>query len=340
MDIFLSAGEESGDLYWSLIGGFFKKEKIRGYGGKRMIELHKGVRKYSDTDFAGFSLPPSYLYRMVKKLIIIKKEACSSDIFVGIGLSEFNMFLSLSLKNRVKKRVCYLPPQIWAWGERRRVLIKRAYDEIISVFPFEYAFYKKHGFGNVFYFGNPLCNILKRYQKNKIEDNTILIFGGSREKEIKSSKVFIEDLIAELKKVRKNIQVFYAVPHNREYRIKGATPIKGDEKYEVLSKVWFSVVYPGTATLEVALLGVPHLVFYPKKPFWANLVKIKSLSLAGIVLRKKMFEYVEVPPKEVARKIFKLAEKRDFFEKTKKDLWKILYQKDALTKIVERIKMV
>ncbi len=338
MNIFLSAGEESGDVYWYPVGKYLLNEEITGYGGKRIKSLHPNVKLYQKTDVSGLFLPLRTMFNIAYEFKRRRKEAERSDIFVGIGLSEFNFLMGISLKNKVKKRVCYLPPQLWAWAKKRGYLIKKAYDVIITVFPFEYEWYRNFGFKNIFYFGNPLCNTLYKYKKEvKKRENTFIIFAGSRKNEIKLSKNFIEEFIKKFKLFKKNIQFFYALPYNRSYNIKGAEPISGDKKYKVLSEAWFALVYPGTAALEVALLGVPHAIFLPHKPWWGRFLKLKTLSIAGLVLNRAMFEFIEPSIEVLIKEIQIIAEKDYFFKKIKKDLWNTLYNKDACKKIANCI---
>ena len=92
-------------------------------------------------------------------------ENFNPDVIIFIDYPGFNMRIAKWAKQRGVKTHYYISPQIWAWKENRIKAIKRDFDELYIILPFEKDFYeKKHNFP-VHFVGHPLIDAIK----NRVE---------------------------------------------------------------------------------------------------------------------------------------------------------------------------
>jgi lipid-A-disaccharide synthase len=185
------------------------------------------------------------------------------------------------------------------------VKIKKFIDRMYIIFPFEVAFYRKHGI-TVEYLGNPLVDETERrvslFPPEDIIRRDIGIDGkpviallaGSRKHEI-------ELVLPQMMKVIRYFpdhQFILAgvknIPDELYNGIIGNSPVRliKERTYEILHLADAALVTSGTATLEAAIMATPQVVCY-KGDFFSMLIawmviKVKYISLVNLIMEAEV----------------------------------------------------
>lgn len=137
----------------------------------------------------------------IRKQLKERWTATPPDLFIGVDAPDFNLPLAAKLHAEGIPTVHYVSPSIWAWREKRVKKIQGNIDLMLTLFPFEVDFYKKHRVAAQFV-GHPLADEVQfvaktseaRQQLGLEQAKPLLgVLPGSRTKEVQAlGAVFLQ----------------------------------------------------------------------------------------------------------------------------------------------------
>jgi lipid-A-disaccharide synthase len=217
-------------------------------------------------------------------------------LFIGVDAPDFNLGLEAKLKRNGVRTIHLVSPSIWAWRRERVRKIRRSVHRMLALFPFEPPLYEAAGVP-VTFVGHPLANeVSLRGSRREAREQLKLgmavpvfaLLPGSRASEIDMHGDLLLQTAAALHAMRPEARfvVPLATRPTRDrfevaiYRL-GLEALPLTLLYghatDALRAADVALVASGTATLEAALAGCPHVIFYKLNPVTAFIVGRKLL---------------------------------------------------------------
>lgn len=311
MKYYIIAGEASGDLHGSnLMKALYKEDAaadIRFWGGDLMQNVGGTlVKHYRELAFMGFAEVVMNLKTILNNIKFCKAdiEKFSPDVIIFIDYPGFNMRIAKWAKQKGIKTHYYIAPQIWAWKENRIKAVKKDFDKLFVILPFEKDFFEvKHHFP-VEFVGHPLIDAIHnrpltdtvsfRKENNLDEKPIITLLPGSRKQEISKMLSIMLSIVSEFPEY----QFVIAGAPSQEYsfyeQFLTTENVKfvSNKTYDLLSMATAALVTSGTATLETALFKVPEVVCY--KGSWVSyqiakrIITLKYISLVNLIMDEEV----------------------------------------------------
>ena len=363
--IFISAGEQSGELHGSSLMHELKKISdlsFTGLGGDKMraegLNVIEHVKDLAATGIAEVVKKYGYFRKVLKKCSEKIKEM-KPDAVVLIDYPGFNLRLAEEIRGKYKgKIIYYISPQLWAWHEKRVFKIKKVVDKMLVVFPFEVEFYKRYGI-DAEYVGHPLVKRIKDFLENTFRESpadnvkTITLLPGSRNDEIKHH---LPVLIETINLLKKDFMLKLYISRSQAVNKALFDPfVKDLPDFEIICSDVYKYVYnsdlvmtkAGTSTMECSLIGTPFLIFYKTYPLnyilLKPLVKINNIGIVNIIAGNNMVkEFIQkdfnagMLYKE-SNKILSDFDYRNTMQENLKQIWDFLGNNNASQIAAERI---
>ena len=171
MKYFIIAGEASGDLHGSNLMKALRAKDPQalfvGLGGDKMREEGCDIRvDYREMAYMGFVAVIANLHKVRRNMRIAQEALLTEkpDTLILIDYPSFNLRIAKFCHKHLPETriIYYIPPKIWAWKEWRVHQIARYAHDILGIFPFEPAFYAKHGY-QCQYVGNPTADCIRTF---------------------------------------------------------------------------------------------------------------------------------------------------------------------------------
>ena len=288
-DIFIFAGEASGDLYGAKLIEQLRKEipqaEFFGVGGPKMrlagLELLYPMERFR---VMGFSDVLKALPMLIRSMLHLKKVIMQRRPQLCLFIDQPDFGIRLAKKLRAAqfagKIVQFVAPSVWAYKKKRADVCAKNFDLLLTLFSFEPAHFAHTPLKTV-WAGHPLVEAIENGQNTPHKEAIVSIFPGSRPAEILrnlpnqleaaclfcqdennaqnhfeiaisvASSAFLPEIQAVINKMR------------RKTRYDGKVQlVPFDERYSLMQKSSFALAKSGTVTLELALHQVPTIVTY------------------------------------------------------------------------------
>ena len=283
--ILLLAGEASGDHHAASMVRELKRRvpglRVTGIGGDKLADAGMELlHHYRDVNTIGLSEGLGKVRSIVRAYRTMKRELMHGehDLFVPVDFPDVNLRLC-RLAGRSGVRVCYyISPQVWAWRKGRVKKIAARVDHMMTIFPFEAQIYRDAGVKADFVGHTMVDDIPPDLDKAELrrelglEPNSpvVALLPGSRPAEISRMLPVMCEAAGLYGKNHPETRFVLplAGPHLSslvqdilgKYRIPVRTyPV---EAPRIMAASDSGLITSGTATLQAALVGMPHAVVY------------------------------------------------------------------------------
>ena len=282
--LYVVVGEPSGDHHAAAVlrelAALDPELQFAGLGGPEMRAVPRGdgIRDWCD------QAAVVGLWEVIKKYGYFRGEferaletilATQPVAVLLVDYPGFNLRLAKALRAGGWKRpiLYYISPQVWAWNRGRIPKMAKLLDVMLCIFPFEKALYESSGLRTEFV-GHPMIDALaaKRVTEPR-RDKLVALLPGSRRREVR--KIFPPMLEAArlLKRDQPNLHFAAAAASSARHEEMRATrdaigwgeddcAILAGDAHRLMQIATMGMVASGTATVEAAYFGLPHLIAY------------------------------------------------------------------------------
>ncbi len=310
----LVVGEASGDMHGACLAEALLQRdpslSLFGVAGERLQKLRFDTL-VSVSQIAGMGLVElagniKNIWNAYHKLRRALRER-KPDLLVLIDFPDFNLRLARIAKRLGVPVLYYVSPQIWAWRKGRVRQIARCVDRMAVVFPFEVAFYQKHGV-DVIFVGHPLLDTVRVTQSRDAalaklgldsRGPVIALLPGSRRREVAYHLPVIVEAAVRLRRERE-AQFFCVCASTVDRRVLESgiqssgidIPIVQQDRYDAVNAADLVWTASGTATLETALLLKPMIIIYRLSwlSYWLArlMVRVEHIGMVNLIAGERV----------------------------------------------------
>ncbi len=313
--VFLVAGEPSGDVLGGrlmlalqrLTGG---EIRFAGVGGEHMRAAGlTSLFPIDDIAVMGFAeiVPrlPLILRRLRETEAAIRETR--PQVVVTIDSPGFTLRLARRVRPLGVRIVHYVAPQLWAWRPQRARRLVGLFDQLLALFPFEPAFFASMGIEAVDV-GHPAIETprsppgdIRAELGIPAEAPLLALLAGSRRGLVARMLPVYAEAAALLAKRHAGLQIVLPVVSATQADIAAAIAtwpvpchlvVDPLQKRQVLAAAAAAITTSGTATLELALAGVPMVVAYRASAISAfltyRLIRVAHVALPNVILGRRL----------------------------------------------------
>lgn len=320
MDLMMVAGEASGDAHGAELMLALRRQhpqlQFFGCGGEQMAGAGCELL-VSNTELAVMGLFEvlrhlSRLRRLLRRLRTAMLSRRPAAVIL-IDFPDFNLRLAAAARRAGIPVIYFISPQVWAWRSGRVRQIRRNVRRLISIIPFEPAFYARHGM-EIAYVGHPLVERMARARAGNPTPaefrhslgldgaaELVALLPGSRRRELQNHLPVLCEAARRLHAERHVEFLLPVAPTVSLEEIRDAIPpplhacihlLPSQAMSAAVTHARLALVASGTATLETALLGTPLVVFYRLSPLTfllgRKLVRLSHVSLVNLIAERSV----------------------------------------------------
>ncbi|MBK8970192.1 MAG: lipid-A-disaccharide synthase [Hahellaceae bacterium] len=307
LKIGLIAGEASGDILGAglirALKGHFPDADFVGIGGEKMqaegLTSWFAMEQLSIMGLVEVLRHLPGLFRL-KRELLERFDAYQPDIFIGIDAPDFNLRIERELHLRGVPTVHYVSPSVWAWRQGRIVGIRQSVNLMLTLLPFEAAFYEAHQVP-VVHVGHPMADQIPMESSKQdarralglpetAKGPVIGLLPGSRSGEVAMlMDVFLQAASRFQKRSPDAVFIIPAANERRYEQIMAIVQPSGlkchvfrGQARECMAASDAVVLASGTATLECMLVNRPMVVAYRLAPltYWLMRLLIRTRFVA------------------------------------------------------------
>lgn len=343
------AGEASGEMYGASIANEIRSllpgTRFFGMGGDCMRKT--GVETLVDANVMavmGLVEVLGHLPVIVNGFNTLKKKLLTDppDLLILIDYPDFNLRLAKVAKKAGIKVLYFISPQVWAWRSGRVKGIGEVIDMMAVLFPFEVPFYQKAGVP-VTFVGHPLLDMVRPTMKRDDalsslgldpQRRCVGLFPGSRRSEINKLLPVILEAAKLLKERMPDLQ--FVLPLASSLKEDDLAPylagarvqvkVVSGRNHDVMSGCDAVIAASGTVVMELALVGVPHVIIYKMSNFTyqvgKRVINVPHIGISNIVAEKRMVKELiqhEAEPVAIADEVDALLNETSYAAQMRED---------------------
>jgi lipid-A-disaccharide synthase len=289
MKLLMVAGELSGDAH----GGALLTELRRrlpaleayGIGGPRMLAAGlRALHALADLQVHGLLEVVRHLPRLYRILWEVEAslDAERPDALLLIDYPGFNLKVAAAARKRGIPVHYFSSPQVWAWRGGRLRTIARVVDTMIVLFPFEVPLYQRAGVAVEFH-GHPLVGVgaadaevadLRARLHLEAGVPVVAVMPGSRPSEVRRILPALLEGIRQIEQAGYRARYVLPLAPNLDAGLVRGLVAASGAPVEVAEGAFLpllrvaelGLVASGTATLQMAMAGVPFVTVYKVSP--------------------------------------------------------------------------
>ena len=245
------------------------------------------------------------------------------DVVIGVDYGGFNLRLGHAIKEYIRgnpfsrwnpKIVQFVSPQVWASRPGRANRLAADYDLVLSIFPFEKAWYAERvpklrvefvGHPMIGRFANDNLRLASELSSDASISNRIsqiLLLPGSRRSELQRHLPVMMAALKLIQAQQPAVRVKMVLPNETLAQLALAAGAKVEIQIghlpQALAQADVAIASTGTVTMECAFFGVPTVTLY-KTSFLTyeiarRLVTVKSLTMPNLLSGEEVYpEFIQ-----------------------------------------------
>ena len=292
-----------------------------GAGGPKMaaagVEQVFDLTQHSVIGFAEVLKNLGKFKRLFKQLLQVA-IARQPDVIIGVDYGGFNLRFAKAIKAHVRanrglfnnwnpKIVQFVSPQVWASRAGRTYTLAENHDLLLSIFPFEKAWYAQRVPKlRVEFVGHPMVgrSPKSKVQSPKLAAPCVVLLPGSRADEVRRHWQVVTGAFELLRRELPTLTGKMILPTQqladtmKSAGLPAGLEIQVGGLTDALAGADLAITKSGTVTMECALHGVPAVVFY--KTSWPTyfigrqIITVKYLAMPNLIADEAIYpEFVQ-----------------------------------------------